>query len=73
VGVYPRLAVRLKRPGLTGLTVPSTDLTGSSPYWVFAWVNISVCSLVSRFVVVAACFVLFGAQEVGFLDSGFLA
>jgi hypothetical protein len=49
-----------------------TSLTGASPCWVLARVNILVCSLVPRFADVSSLG-LFGAREVRFLDLGFPA
>jgi hypothetical protein len=50
--------------------VPSTCLTGADSSWVFAQVNVLVCFLVSRLVVVSSL-ECFGAQEVGLVDLGF--
>jgi hypothetical protein len=51
--------------------VPLTVLTGVDPSWVFARVNVLVSSLVSRLAAVLSL-VYFGAQDVGFVNLGFL-
>jgi hypothetical protein len=45
---------------LAGLTSAPTGLTGAAPCRVLAWVNVLVCSLVSRLAAISGL-VLFGA------------
>jgi hypothetical protein len=61
-----------RSPGHTGLTGASHRSNRCNPYWVFAWVNFWVCSLLSC---VAAILSLgrFGARLACLVFWGFLA
>jgi hypothetical protein len=60
-GVDPRVLFIPRSPGHTDLTGASHQSDRCNPCWVFAWVNIWVCSLLSR-VAVVSCLGRFGAR-----------